>query len=169
MKRSYLEGLDIGGGAHLSKDAIDAIMTEHGKTVTQHKAELDTLNAQLAEANQKLTGYDPQWKDKADAAARQLEAQQFDFAIERALTAAKPKNAKAVAALLDREKLKFAGGEVIGLDQQIKALKEDADTAFLFETDKPKKTGMSHQNSAEGGTGKYDAANEAIRTALRRG
>lgn len=128
------------------------------------KAQADTLAAQLGEANKKLEGYDPTWREKAETAQKQLEAQQFDFALEKAVAAARPRNTRAVMALLDREKLTFAGGEVIGLDKQVEALKKTADTAFLFEEERPVKTGLSHQNAHEvGGDDKKEAANSAIR------
>ena len=55
---------------------------------------------------------------------------QLDFAIEKALTAAKAKNAKAVKALLDMEKVKLDGEQLLGLDDQLKALKES--DPYLF-------------------------------------
>lgn len=176
MNRDFLRNLDLGEGAHLPDAAIESIMAEHGKTIKQRDTTISTLQGQLNEANGKLTGYDPDWQSKADAAKKALEKQQFEFAIERGLSAARPRNAKAVAALLDMDKLKFAGGEVIGLDAQIKALKESEDTAFLFEQEQPQqkqKTGMSHQGGGdvgkEGGKNNYTAANNALRAALKGG
>lgn len=127
--------------------------------------QIATLTAQLAEADKKLEGYDPTWKDQAKAARKELEDQQFGFALEKAVAAAKPRNAKAVLAMLDREKLSFAGGEVIGLDKQLEILRKGEDTAFLFQEDRPMKTGLSHQNAHEvGGDDKKEAANEALRS-----
>ncbi len=129
------------------------------------KTQVDTLTGQLSDANKKLEGYDPDWKNQAETARKKLEAQQFDFALEKAVAMAKPRNAKAVMALLDREKLNYAGGEVIGLEKQLEGLKKGEDTAFLFEEAKPLKTGLSHQNAHEvGGNDKKEAANEALRS-----
>lgn len=171
MKRDFLKGLDLGEGATLPDSVIDAIMAEHGKTKQQDQATIQTLRDQLAEANGKLEGYDPEWKAKAEAAENKLAAQQFDFALERAVAEAKPRNAKAVMALLDREKLTFAGGEVVGLDKQLTALKQGEDTAFLFQTEtKPTKTGMSHQGGRDvGGDDKKTEANNALRSAFGHG
>lgn len=132
------------------------------------KSQVDTLTTQLGEANKKLEGYDPTWKQKAEDAEKKLTAQQFEFALEKAVDASKPRNAKAVIALLDREKLTFAGGEVIGLEKQLDALKKGADTAFLFEEVKPTRTSMTHQNHTEVGSGndRKEAANEALRSFL---
>ena len=66
-------------------------------------------------------------------------------------------------ALIDRDKLKFAGGELIGLDKQLEELKKGEDTAFLFaEQETPLKTGMSHHGT-ESGDSKTEAANAALR------
>ncbi len=43
MKREFLEGLDLGNGVKLPKEAIDAIMAEHGKTVNPLKEQITTL------------------------------------------------------------------------------------------------------------------------------
>lgn len=145
--------VNAAGGAYAPKKDLDNL-----------QGQVATLTAQLGEANKKLEGFDPEWSKKAEAARKELEAQQFDFALERAVAGAKPRNAKAVMALLDREKITLAGGEVIGLDKQVEALKKGADTAFLFEEERPVKTGLSHQNAHEvGGEDKKNAANEALR------
>ena len=162
MKRDFLKNLDLGDGVKLPDSAVEAIMAEYGKSKQQFETQISTLNTQLTEANGKLEGYDPSWKQKAQ---KELERQQFDFALERAVSAAKPRNAKAVTALLDREKLTFAGGEIVGLDKQLTALKAGEDTAFLFESDKPRKTGLSHQGGRDvGGDDKKEEANNALRS-----
>ena len=167
MKRDFLKNLDLGDGVKLPDSAVEAIMAEYGKSKQQFETQISTLNTQLTEANGKLEGYDPSWKQKAENAQKELERQQFDFALERAVSAAKPRNAKAVTALLDREKLTFAGGEIVGLDKQLTALKAGEDTAFLFADDKPRKTGLSHQGGRDvGGDDKKAEANNALRAAF---
>ena len=137
------------------------------------KATFDTVNGQLGEANAKLEGYDPEWKTKAEQARQQLETERMNSAIEAGVKAAKAKNAKAVIALLDRDKLKYAGGEVIGLDKQLADLQKGEETAFLFEQEPARKTGISHQNGTEVGGGAADArkdeANRALRALFNRG
>lgn len=146
--------VNAAGGAYVPKADLDNL-----------SGQVSTLTGQLKDANDKLEGYDPTWKEKAETARKNLEQQQFDFALEKAVTAAKPKNAKAVMGLLDREKLTYAGGEIVGLDKQLSALKSGEDTSFLFETERPTKTGMSHQNAHEvGGNDKKEAANDALRS-----
>ncbi len=129
---------DLFGGGPLTYDQLAAAAKEKGYQVVNaaagayvSKADADnlqgqvtTLTGQLADANKKLEGYDPTWKAKAEEAQRKLEAQQFDFALEKGVAASGPRNAKAVMAMLDREKLSFAGGEIIGLEKQLEALKK---------------------------------------------
>ncbi len=147
------------GGAYVPKSDVDGL-----------NSQITTLTGQLGDANKKLEGYDPNWKQQAEAASKKLEAMQFEFALEKGIAAAGPRNAKAVAALIDREKLKFAGGELIGLDKQLKELKENEETSFLFQQQPaPVKTGMSHQNNREGTPDKKDAANDALRSIFRGG
>lgn len=169
---------DLFGGGPLTYDQLAAAAKEKGYQVVNaaagayvSKADADnlqgqvtTLTGQLADANKKLEGYDPTWKAKAEEAQRKLEAQQFDFALEKGVAASGPRNAKAVMAMLDREKLSFAGGEIIGLEKQLEALKNGEDTAFLFTPAPQKATGLSHQNTQPvGGSGSNDAANQALR------
>ena len=176
---------DLFGGGTLTYDQLTAAAREKGYQVVNAaggayvpKADADnlqsqvaTLTGQLADANKKLEGYDPSWKDKAAQAQKQLEAQQFDFALEKAVAATHPRNARAVMALLDRDKLSFAGGEVIGLEKQLDAMQKSEDTAFLFEAPASQRaTGLSHQNAQPvGGSGSNDAANQALRAVFAPG
>ena len=147
-----LQVVDAAGGAYVPKADFDNL-----------SGQLSTVRTQLGEANTKLEGFDPEWKTKAEAAQRTLDEKAFDFALDKALTGAKAKNATAVKALLDRAKLTMADGEVLGLDKQLEALKRGEDTAFLFEMSTPAKTGMSHQGGREETPNKNDEANAAIR------
>lgn len=150
--------VNAAGGAYVPKSDIDGL-----------NGQITTLQTQLGEANKKLEGYDPNWKQQAEADRKKLEAMQFDFALEKGVSAANPRNAKAVMALIDRDKLKFAGGELIGLEKQLDELKKDENTAFLFSPAEKLKTGMSHQNNGDGAPDKKDAANEALRSIFRGG
>lgn len=151
-KAKGIQAVNAAGGAYVPKSDL-----EHAQ------GQITTLTGQLGEANKKLEGYDPDWKAKAEADRKKLEEQQFDFALERALAAAKPRNARALLNFLDRDKLTMAGGEIIGLDKQLEALKKGEDTAFLFETEPPRRTGMTHQYGGEGTPDKKEMANAALR------
>ena len=167
---------ELFNGGALTYEQLETAAKEKGFSVVNSaggayvpKDQVDTLTSQLSAANKKLEGYDPEWKTKAEAEQRRLEAMQFDFALEKGVGAANPRNAKAVMALIDREKLKFAGGELIGLEKQLEELKKGEDTAFLFTQTEKLKTGLSHQNNGDGAPDKKDAANEALRSIFRGG
>lgn len=78
--------------------------------------EIDTLK----QTNQTTT---TEYEDK-------LKKQAFDFALEKAITGEKARNPKAVKALLDTESIKLDGDKLLGLEDQLKGLKES--DAYLF-------------------------------------
>jgi predicted phage tail protein len=153
MKREDLIKLGI------AEDLVDKIMALHGSDIEGHKtklttsqAEIEGLKKQLTDAGAAIEGFkklDPEalqkaadeWKAKAEAAQADAEKQlaqlKFDHALDGALAGAKAKNAKAVKALLDPSLLKLndADGSIVGLDEQLKKVKEGND--FLFESDQP--------------------------------
>jgi len=155
----------------LTEEQADQIIVLHGKDIEKHKTALDTAKAesdgyknQLTEANTAIEGFKAlkvediqkaadDWKAKAEKAATdsatQLSALKFDHALEGALNGAKVKNAKTVTALLSRDLLKFndADGSIIGLDGQLKEIKEKNDYLFEDTTPAPKiVTGANNQS-----------------------
>jgi hypothetical protein len=149
MKRKFLE--DLG----LEKEAIDKIMAEHGKSIEKYKDDLavketenNTLREQLSLANDEIEGfkklnieeiqkaaddYKKKFEEAEKKAKADMEKIQFDHALEKALTDAKAKNAKAVAALLDFETIKLKDGKLVGLKEQLEAIQKDNDYLFDLE------------------------------------
>ena len=78
-------------------------------------------------------------KQKVEQLQKDNDLIKRDAAIEKALTGAKAKNLTAVKALLkDTDSAEIlSDGTIKGLEDQIKALKKDEGTKFLFEEDKP--------------------------------
>ena len=111
---------------------------EQLKNAAGNSEELKAQIEQLQAENQKAA---EEWQAK-------VAQMQLDFAIEKALTAAKAKNAKAVKALLDLEKVKLDGEQLLGLDDQLKELQKS--DAYLFGD--PGKVG-SGTNPPGAGTG----------------
>lgn len=152
------EVVNAAGGAYVSKADADNL-----------RSQVSALTGQLGEANKKLEDFDPEWKEKADAATQQLNQQKFDFALEKALSKSGARSGAAVRGLLNRDKLQLADdGEILGLDKQLDALKKAEDTAFLFEEQKKVSTGMSHEGGTEVTQDKKEAANEAFRSIFRK-
>lgn len=87
--------------------------------------EIETLKA----TNQKVT---QEYETK-------LNQINFDTKFEKALGAYKPKNPKALKALLNMENVKLDGETFLGLEEQIKTLKES--DAYLFAEETPGGTG----------------------------
>lgn len=154
MKTAFLKGLG------LEKDVIDEIMAENGKDIEAEKAKATQLQTQLDAANKTIKERDKQLEtlknnpDNPETLKQQIKKLQDDnkaakeahekeikelkvsTALEKALSDAKAKNAKAVKALLDLgDDVELADdGTIKGLDEKIKALKKS--DAYLFDETK---------------------------------
>jgi len=143
--------------AGIEEAKVDGVIADINKELPKYFIPKDKYN-EVAEAKKKLEAdiaeRDKQLEDlkKAAGASEELKKQietlqaenkkaseewqakmaqmQLDFAIEKALAAAKAKNPKAVKALLDLEKVKLDGEQLLGLDDQIKALQQS--DSYLF-------------------------------------
>lgn len=149
MERKTLK--DLG----LADDIIDKIMSENGKDIENLKAsqataktEAETLRGQLKERDvqletlkkadpeklqaeiTRLQGENTTAKAKYDA---DLRAAQLDYRLETKLMKEGAVNTKAVKALLDASKISLDGDNLIGIDEQLKTLKESEKWAFAPE------------------------------------
>lgn len=141
MKTEELTALGV------TPEQAQQILAINGRDIERHKNEAATLRTQLDEANtrltaanQKLEGYDPEWKAKATAAEqsaqKKIDALRLEHALDSAITGAKGRNAKAIRALIDCDALKLTdSGEVVGLKEQIETIRKD--NGFLFEDETP--------------------------------
>ncbi len=102
---------------------------EQLKSAAGNSEELKAQIEQLQAENQKAA---EEWQAK-------MAQMQLDYAIDKALTAAKAKNAKAVKALLDMEKVKLDGEQLLGLDDQLKELQKS--DSYLFGDSTPGRVG----------------------------
>ncbi|MEN2765826.1 phage scaffolding protein [Ornithinibacillus xuwenensis] len=156
MNREFLKGLEI------TEEHIELIMKEHGKSVNSIKDKadkVDGLEIQIQDYQQQIEERDKQLKDLskkavgnddlqkqieelqgankkvADEWKEKLQKQTFDYALDRAITQAQARNPKAVRALLDTENIKLDGDKLLGLEEQLEALKEKE--SYLFGDDRP--------------------------------
>ena len=148
--------------AGIEEAKVDGVITDISKELPKHFIPKDKYN-EAAEAKKKLeadlAARDQQLEQLKQAAGNseelkkqieQLQAEnkkaseewqaklaqmQLDFAVDKALTAAKAKNAKAVKALLDMDKVKLDGDQLLGIDEQLKALQQ-SDPYLFGETGK---------------------------------
>ena len=169
MKREDLKALEI------SDEAIEKIMKLHGQDVEDSKSKLaqaeketEGLKTQLDEANKVIKGFEgldvagikaaaADWEAKANQAKEEAEAEiaklKFNNALERALGKAEVKDADTVIPKLNLENIKLSDDEksIIGLDDQLKGLKETHDYLFDSETPTPQIVGGSKQQTTPSG------------------
>lgn len=156
MKRDDLKKLGVTDDV-----VIDAIMEAHGKDVEKHKAlvdssktEAETLKAQLSEANTAIDGfkklnpeqlqaaaddYKAKFENAQKESAAQLAKVKFDHALERELKETyKVKDPRDVIPHLKADKIQFEEDKFIGLDEQMKPLKESKEYLFADATEPPR-------------------------------
>lgn len=115
-KKSFADYDSIKEQLQTAKDGLKAF---EGVDVAQLQSQISTLNTQLADK-------DKEWQGKLDAMA-------FDGKIKDAITAAKGKSAKAIAALLDIDTLKASKNQDADIKTALEALKEES--GYLFDDD----------------------------------
>lgn len=142
LSEEQAEKVVEGFGKMIPKSRLDEKIAE----VNDYKQQLADRDTQLTELQSKATGNEELQNQITALQARneqakteyqqQLQQKEFDFALTEALRDAKAKNPKAVKALLDTETVKFVDGKLIGLGEQLTALKTSDD--YLFTSDKLK-------------------------------
>lgn len=178
MKRDFLRNFKV-GDQELSKEIIDAIMAENGRDIEAAKApyaDYEAIKEQLKTAQDGLKAFeqvdvtelqgkikalqddlskkDSEWQKKVDAMA-------FDGRLKDAITAAKGKNAKAIAALLDVDTLRASKNQESDIRAALDAVKKDND--YLFDADRPADYAAGTGGAGRGG--KYSPEEAAIRAA----
>ena len=135
------------------KAEFDKAVAENYKTTAEHEKKVTRLTDDLAaekkradDAVETLKGFEgkdfdaitrdrDEWKKKHDEAVaeykRQQEDREFTSALENAISEAKGKNAKAIMALLDTEKLRGSRNMEKDIKSELDALRTDS--GYLFE------------------------------------
>lgn len=180
MKREAIENLlkEVGVAEDKVKEVVDTIMTENGNDIEKYKTSETNLKNQLKTANETLEkfkdvdidGLKGEVQTYKDAAAQaeadskaEIERLQFGYILDGAIKASGAKNSKAVKALLDSDGLKLNGESIVGLDEQLKSIKEE--NGYLFNDDKQ----PTIVRNTPGATGAYgaDDKNKEVNSALR--
>lgn len=125
MKRDFLKNLG------LEDDIVDKIMEENGKDITDLKTKIANLQDDLKVKDEALKTAEYE-RGKAEGSA-EIEKFKFNTALDNALKGAKVKDSKTISGLLDMEKIKLENEQIVGLDEQLKTLKESHD--YLFDND----------------------------------
>lgn len=153
MKREFLQNIKVGDTA-LPKEVIDLIMEENGRDIENAKkpfADYESIKEKLVAANKAIEDFKgmdidgvkkaaEEWKAKAEQAekdaAQRIADMEFDGVLKDAITEAKGKNAKAIAALLDVPTLKQSKNQAEDIKAALEALQKD--NAYLFGDGSPK-------------------------------
>ncbi|MGJ8716681.1 phage scaffolding protein [Clostridium botulinum] len=121
---------------YITKDKFDAL-DEQLKNANTTITDLKKSNKDNEELQTKVTDYETKVKDYE----KKIQDMQFNYALEGALKGANVRNTKAVKALLNLEGIKLEGENVLGLSEQIEALKK-SDSYLFAEEQKPKFSGV---------------------------
>ncbi len=175
-------------GDHYSDDIDKKVSEEIGKAFVS-RADFNTKNEEAKTLKNQLAERDTQLEElkKVDAAGLQakitelqtantdaqkkydadLKAAKLDFALETHLVKEGAVNTKAVRALLDASKISLDGENLVGLDEQLKALKEKETWAFSppqeqMQPPKPTYGGFTPPAGGTGKPGEPKSLNEAV-------
>lgn len=113
----------------ITDDMIQQIMTLHGVDLEKNKVNLDDYipKNQFDELNGKLTAKQKEYDDLVKSYADK----EKNTAINQAISNARGKNAKAILALVDSDKITYKDGKLEGLEDQLKELQKS--DAYLFD------------------------------------
>ena len=127
MKREFLQGLQV-GDMPLTKEVIDAIMAENGR-------DIETVKARYADSEGAASAWEEKYNQALIAHQQELSQVVFGHNLEKAIMAAKGRNAKAITALLDVDALRSSEDQQTALEEALQALKQDC--SYLFQTETP--------------------------------
>ena len=163
----------------LNDDQVQHVFALHGEDLNALKASVATLTAErdtartnLADANKKLEGYDPDWKQKAAQAQKDADQQVADlkarYAETRAAAGLKFSSEgarKSFMADLAAKKLSMQeDGSLLGFDDFVKSYKQTDPGAFAPDGGLPRVTGSATGQPTAPTT--KEQANAALRAAF---
>lgn len=155
-----------------SKDVKLANLAAGGYVDKEKYAALETKNKTLSEQLSKLGEAKPEelqaeiarLKDENEKAEQRYQQALLDHAVESRLMSEGAVDTKAVRALLDMSKIKQDGDTLLGLDEQISALKKDK--AWAFPTKENKTPEINGVVPAAPSGGKEQSADIAMMNSL---
>lgn len=131
----------------------DETMKRLEKELEEYKdADVSGLKKQIEDLKDDLEKKDEEYQ-------RQISGRDFDDLLKESISQAKGRNAKAITALMDVEKLKESKNQKDDVAAALKALSEQEDSKMLFGEPDPKPVGNGHLiGQVTGGTQTYDDA-----------
>ena len=145
---------DISGDAYIPKQKFDQVneqAKEYKKQVGERDKQITNLKDEFKDAEglkEKVEQLELDNKTQKETYEKQLSDINFNNALEKSLGSFNVKDKKLIMALIDKDKLKVDGDNVIGLKEQIEPLQKSHD--FLFEKEK-KGTGSFVTGGGDGG------------------
>ena len=111
-------------------------------TINELKEDLKKFDGKdVGALEQKITDLQAELSNKDQEYANKIADRDFNDLISGSIRAAKGRNAKAISALLDLDKLKGSKNQKEDIEAALKALSEAEDSKMLFGTDEPTGTG----------------------------
>lgn len=174
MQRKFLK--DMG----LTDEQLEQIMKENGNDITREQGVANTYKTQLEDVQGKLKDFEgvdvTKLKEEITTLTanlnntkttydNQIADMQFTAALEGRVSALKPRNSKAVMALLDMETLKKSKNQDTDITSALEALKKD--NGYLFEETKANPRIVTGTQTTTDNTDKKAAANDAFRSLFK--
>ena len=181
MERKFLKDLGV------ADEAIDKIMAEYGKDVEKVKGERDDYKQKYEDTQKALKAFDgidvkdlqnkvkqlTEDLDKKDKEyAAQLDERDFHATVKSIAASLKARNHNAVLAVLGQEKvdaLKASKNREKDIEAAFKALKEDKESAYLFDVERAPRIVGPTSGPAKDTDDTKSKANEALRGLFGKG
>lgn len=126
---------NLASGQYVDKEKFERAETKAKDLETQLNTANETIKGfkdlDIEGLKKGVSEWEKKYNDDTKALNDKLINQTKSSKIEIALLAAKAKNTKAVKALLDEEKISLDGENLIGVNEQLEAIKKD--NAYLFD------------------------------------
>lgn len=135
--------------SYVDKKDYDTIVADKDnleKTVKKHEKDLGDLKKELKdnkELQEKIEALEEENKNAKETYEKEKEDIKYNYELDRAIEKSGARNSKAILGMIDKDKVKLVNDTLVGLEEQIKALKES--DSYLFNDVK---------NDGAGGTGK---------------
>lgn len=144
--KKYLFGLEEN---YVTKDRFNQVnqsVSQYKEQIIDRDKQLEDLKVASKGSEELQTKLVDMEKTNEDYKTKLADSER-NFAIDKTIIQSKARNSKALKALLDTEKIKYADGKLDGVDEQIKSLRES--DSYLFEDDIPKGTGRTDGKTNE--------------------
>lgn len=142
--KSLVEGLSKGGQEFVPKAKYDKLL-EQIKELDKQSVENQDSAKEKEELENKLIELQNSYAKLESDSKDEIAKLKNDYLFEKELAGFKPRNLKALSALIDKDKLTFGEDGIKGLKEQVEELQKS--DSFLFEQDSVG-TGIPHDATA---------------------